>query len=45
MKIEPKTKEWLYIQLMDVLIKIEDKSIRSAQLQLEGIINKIKYSK
>ena len=39
----PKLKESLYIKLSYILQQMEDRDINGAMVQLEGLINKIKY--
>jgi len=38
-------KEFLYRELMGILQQMEDRDIRGAMLELEGLINKIKYDR
>ena len=41
--MDPKLKEYLYIKLNYILQQMEDRDINGAIIQLEGLINKIKY--
>jgi hypothetical protein len=41
--MDPKLKEYLYIKLNYILQQMEDRDINGAMIQLEGLINKIKY--
>jgi hypothetical protein len=43
--MDSKLKEYLYIQLNYILQQMEDRDIRGAMIQLEGLINKIKYDR
>lgn len=39
----PELKERLYRELMQVLMSLEDRDVKGAMIQLEGLINKIKF--
>ena len=41
----PELKERLYIELMNILIKMEDRDNKGAMMQLEDLINKLKFDK
>ena len=41
----PELKERLYNELMDILIKMEDMDRNGAMVQLEDLINKLKFDK
>ena len=41
--MDPKLKEYLYIKLNYILQQMEDRDIKGAMVQLEGLINKIKF--
>lgn len=41
--MDPKLKEYLYIKLNYILQQMEDRDINGAMIQLEGLINKIKF--
>jgi hypothetical protein len=41
----PKLKERLYNELMEILIKMEDRDNKGAMIQLEDLINKLKFDK
>jgi len=41
----PKLKERLYNELMEILIKMEDRDNKGAIIQLEDLINKLKFDK
>jgi sensor domain CHASE-containing protein len=43
--MEPKLKEYLYLQLRNIQQQLEDRDIRGAMLQVEGLINKIQYDR
>jgi len=43
--MEPKLKEYLYLQLRTIQQQLEDRDIRGAILQVEGLINKIQYDR
>jgi hypothetical protein len=41
----PELKERLYNELMEILIKMEDRDNKGAMIQLEDLINKLKFDK
>jgi len=41
--MDSKLKEYLYIKLNNILIQLEDRDVNGAMIQLEGLINKIKF--
>jgi hypothetical protein len=41
----PEVKERLYNELMNILIKMEDRDNKGAIIQLEDLINKLKFDK
>jgi hypothetical protein len=41
----PEVKERLYNELMNILIKMEDRDTKGAMMQLEDLINKLKFDK
>jgi hypothetical protein len=41
----PELKERLYNELMEILIKMEDMDNNGAMMQLEDLINKLKFDK
>jgi hypothetical protein len=41
----PELKERLYNELMEILIKMEDRDNKGAIIQLEDLINKLKFDK
>ena len=43
--MEPKLKEYLYLQLRNIQQQLEDRDINGAMLQVEGLINKIQYDR
>lgn len=43
--MDSKLKEYLYLQLRNIQQNLEDRDVRGAMLQLEGLINKIQYDR
>jgi hypothetical protein len=41
--MDAKLKEYLYLKLRKLQQQLEDRDIRGAMLELEGLINKIQY--
>jgi len=41
--MDAKLKEYLYLQLRNIQQQLEDRDIRGAMSQIEGLINKIQY--
>ncbi len=43
--MDSKLKEYLYLHLRNIQQNLEDRDVRGAMLQLEGLINKIQYDR